>query len=230
MHDLTEREAEIVRLRDDEGLSWAAIAKQLGTSKSSVNSSYRAACRKRDASGPESRAHGNSTEVRRPEETAEALDLATDPFATVKEAARKCGFPETTLRRLIHRMEARYKPMADGIREVKEGELLKLLEDRALRCVEHIDDVTLAGATVKDLAIAGGIMIDKARLLRGEPTQIMRVEDRRKLGELAEALHHELERRHAAGVIDVTPQPAKEPSQGSQGRRKDIASGTGPIM
>ncbi len=41
MFKLTEREAEVVRLRDDEGLSWNAIAKALGSSKSSVISTYR---------------------------------------------------------------------------------------------------------------------------------------------------------------------------------------------
>ena len=35
------REAEVARLRDEEGMSWNAIAKTLGTSRVSVNSSYR---------------------------------------------------------------------------------------------------------------------------------------------------------------------------------------------
>lgn len=38
---LTEREKKIIRLRDDEGLSWARIAVTLGTSKGSAHSSYR---------------------------------------------------------------------------------------------------------------------------------------------------------------------------------------------
>ena len=41
--NLTEREIEVVRLRDEEGLSWNKIAERLGTTKGAVNSSYRAA-------------------------------------------------------------------------------------------------------------------------------------------------------------------------------------------
>jgi predicted DNA-binding protein (UPF0251 family) len=38
---LTDREKEIIRLREDEGLSWGRIAAALGTSKGSAHSSYR---------------------------------------------------------------------------------------------------------------------------------------------------------------------------------------------
>jgi predicted DNA-binding protein (UPF0251 family) len=43
---LTDRESEIVRLRDTESLSWSQIADRVGTTRSSFNSSYRAAKRK----------------------------------------------------------------------------------------------------------------------------------------------------------------------------------------
>ena len=48
MFKLTEREAEVARLRNDEGMSWKAIAIELGTSESSVNSSYRNVVAKRN--------------------------------------------------------------------------------------------------------------------------------------------------------------------------------------
>ena len=48
MVKLTEREAEVARLRDEEGMSWKAIAIELGTSESSVNSSYRNVAAKRN--------------------------------------------------------------------------------------------------------------------------------------------------------------------------------------
>ena len=39
--NLTEREIEVIRLRDEEKLAWAKIAERLGTSKGAMNSSYR---------------------------------------------------------------------------------------------------------------------------------------------------------------------------------------------
>lgn len=141
MPGMTERAAEIIRLRDEERLPWPAIAKRFGTSKGSVNSSYRHAKRQQ---GRQPTARGNSVEVKKPKESAAVLDVVTDPFATVAAAAKECGFPEATLKGLLKRMRTRYKPFDDALREVKKGEMIKLLEDRALRCVEYIDDFAMA--------------------------------------------------------------------------------------
>ncbi len=129
---LTDRETEIVQLRETEGLSWSQIADRLGTTRSSVNSSYRAAKRK-EAAPPKPRA--STTEVARPEEAAALIDAATSPFATVLQAAKACGFPPTTARRIMQRLEARYAPLNDAIRKVKREELIDLFEDRAQRCL-----------------------------------------------------------------------------------------------
>ncbi len=189
---LTDRETEIVRLRDTERLSWSQIADRLGATRSSVNSSYRAAKRKQTAS-PKPRA--SATEVARPEEAAALIDAATSPFATVLQAAKACGFPPTTARRIMQRLEARYAPLNDAIRKVKREELIDLFEDRAQRCLFYMDDFSMAGAAVKDLAISAGIMTDKARLLKGEPTTIYSHQDIRKLDELGAALMKEMKRR-----------------------------------
>ncbi len=132
------------------------------------------------------------------------LDVATDPFATVAAAAKECGFPEATLKQLLKRMRTRYKPFNDALREVKRDELIKILEDRALRCIEYVDDFAMAKASLRDLAITAGVLIDKSLLLKGEPTAIFRNEDRRKLNELLPALIAEAKRR-GVNIIDVTP-------------------------
>ena len=114
--ELTERETQIVYLRDEEGLTWAQVAERLGTTKSSVNSSYRAA--KAKATRVE-KPYAALSEVYKPDETAAVLDLATDPFTTIKDAAKACGFPESTLKQLMRRMKARYKPLEIPIQELK---------------------------------------------------------------------------------------------------------------
>ena len=127
---LTDREVEIIQLRDTERLSWSQIADRLETTRSSVNSSYRAAKRKQTEL-PKPRA--SATEVAKPEEAAALIDAATSPFATVLQAAKLCGFPPTTARRIMQRLEARYAPLNDAIRKVKREELIALFEDRAQR-------------------------------------------------------------------------------------------------
>ena len=102
--NLTDREVEVLRLKD-EGLSWAKIGERLHTTKSSVNSSYRAAQVKLDrAANPEAhrqapKANGNTVEVKRPDETAELLDTALEPFIHIEAAAKACGFPPSTAKR-----------------------------------------------------------------------------------------------------------------------------------
>ncbi len=169
-----------------------AIAKRLGTAKGSVNSSYRAA--KRKETEPR-KPRASSTEVRKPEEAAALIDAATSPFASIKAAAKACGFPESTARRIMERLQARYAPLEAAIRKVKSEELAGLFEDRAMRCVYYMDDFAMAGAPVKDLAISAGIMTDKARLLRGEATAIYSYKDIRKLDEIGAALMEEMKRR-----------------------------------
>lgn len=56
----------------------------------------------------------------------------------------------------------------------------------------------------KDLASIFGILIDKSQLLRGEPTQITRLEDVKKLDELGVMLQAEMKRR--GKIIDITPE------------------------
>ncbi len=214
--NLTERETAIIRLRDDEGLSWAMIGERLGTSKSSVNSSYRAAKLKLDrAANPEAhrqkpkadkqapKANKRTVEVTKPDETAELLDTALEPFVHIQAAAKACGFPPSTARRLMQRMAARYKPLRDAIAPVKDEELILLLQDRALRCLRYADDFSMAGASLKDLMVSAGIAIDKSQLLKGEPTAITKFQDIRKLDEVGKLLHAEMERRGL--IVDVTP-------------------------
>ncbi len=208
--NLTEREVEVLRLKDEEGLSWAMIGERLGTTKSSVNSSYRAAKHKLErASNPEAhrqapKANGNTTEVKRPDETAELLDTALEPFIHIEAAAKACGFPPSTAKRLMQRMAARYKPLRDAIAPVKDEELILLLQDRALRCLQYADDFAMAGAPLQDLLVSAGIAIDKMQLLKGEPTTITRLEDIRKLDQVGKLLQAEMERRGL--IVNMTPE------------------------
>ena len=195
MVSLTERETEVLRLRDGEGLSWRSIAKELGVSKGSVNSSYRTATRKKNRP-QHSSAH--AIEVKDPEKAAEILDVATDPFMTIRATAKECGMAPSTVHQFLKRIKARYGPLDSAIRTLKNDEMIKLLEDRARRAFEYLDDFALAAASAKDLAIAGGVLIDKARLLKDEPTQIVSMKDRRHWDDLGAALLQESIRR---GII-----------------------------
>ncbi|MCZ6606197.1 MAG: sigma factor-like helix-turn-helix DNA-binding protein, partial [Alphaproteobacteria bacterium] len=66
------------------------------------------------------------------------------------------------------------------------------------------DPVLWSRASIKELSTVYGQMIDKRQLLRGEPTQITKIQDIRELDEMAKLLHEEMEKRGL--LIDVTPE------------------------
>jgi hypothetical protein len=73
------------------------------------------------------------------------------------------------------------------------------MESTALKLLLAIDDKEkLKKATVQQLSISAGVLTDKVRLLKGEPTAIYRHEDVRKLDELGTALVKEFKRRGMA--------------------------------
>ena len=137
--DLTEREAEIIRLRD-EGLSLAAVAERLGTSKGSVSSSERAA--KLKMATPDLLKQNEQTPG----------DVVDNPYAIVEEAARQCGIPRTTAQSLIKRLKAHETPSNGALRKMQDEQLIEVLEDRILHAFEYLDDVALSRASTQQLA------------------------------------------------------------------------------
>lgn len=95
------------------------------------------------------------------------------------------------------------------IYEVRKQLLIELIESKALKLLLAIDETErMEKATVQQLAVAFGVLVDKARLLKGEPTAIYRHEDVRKLDELGAAIMSEMKRRGIA--IDSTAELEEE--------------------
>ena len=77
-------------------------------------------------------------------------------------------------------------------------------------------------ASARDLAAISALMIDKRQLRRGEPTQVIKIQDIRKLDEMAKVLHEEMERRGM--LVDVTPEPVADvPAKNANGGGADGA-------
>lgn len=95
--------------------------------------------------------------------------------------------------------------MAD-IGEVSDEDLAvsaRLQSMRILWYLKNNPDV-MSRSTGKDLTSMFGTLIDKSQLLRGEPTQITRLEDVKKSDELLSMLEAEMRRR--GKIIDITPE------------------------
>jgi len=146
----------------------------------------------------------------RPDELEDLLVDGSEPYKALMTAAKQCGLDEKVTVRMIERIKAEFQPVLGELREVKTQELRKLLDDRAHRALVHMDDKALEQASAKDLAIIAGIMLEKRALLRGEPTQIVSVDDRQNMQELLPALLQEAQKRGMfvdviEGEVTVTP-------------------------
>ena len=138
------------------------------------------------------------------------LDSLSDPLGSLQAAAEACGLEASIVKSLVKRVKAQYQPILQEMRAFKTSELLGLLEDRAGRALQYLDDYKLSAASAKDLAIITGILLEKRQLLSGEPTHILSHEDRMSLNKLAPALEAEFRRRgflaeDRGDIIDITP-------------------------
>jgi hypothetical protein len=120
----------------------------------------------------------------------------------VLKAAQDHGMPKTIVDGVRSRLEARINPTEPEVQNHSIPEFLQLLEDRSYRALKYLDDFNLSAASVKDLAFTINVLIQNAQLLRGMPTQIVDVNDRRKLNELIPMIQEEAKRRGL--IIDGT--------------------------
>ena len=138
-------------------------------------------------------------EVTRPEAAAIAIDAATDPFVSIRKAAKESGLPRSTIQQLIKRLKARYRPLNDELKTFKKKELGAMIDDCLYRALHYLDDYVLAGAGARDLAVIAGVMFDKRQLLHNQPTQITSMAEMKTHNELMIALTKEMKSR---GLIE----------------------------
>lgn len=113
------------------------------------------------------------------EERAQALAALAANGGNVCRTARDLGMSLHTLRAWA---SGRRHPEAAQMSQAKKAPLADRLEELAGKLVDAVA-LKIDGANLSQLAVAMGIAIDKARLLRGEPTAI---NEEREDGRIAE--------------------------------------------
>ncbi len=115
-----------------------------------------------------------------------------DKISTEGKAA---GIPGKILNGVRKRVTARTMPVVPNNQILSDKELIAVMQQSLSRAIAYLDDFALAGASVKDLASVIDTLVSNIQLLRGLPTSIMSVEDRRTLNELIPAVVQEAKRR-----------------------------------
>lgn len=138
-------------------------------------------------------------EFTRPEAAAVALDFVGSPpgFDPVSFEAfcKQAGLPKPVTDGVLKRLKTRFAPVVGEIQRHTTKHFQDMIDDRIGRALGYLDDFALSAASAKDLAVTIGILIEKRALLRGEPTQILTVEERQNLNVLVSAVVQEATRR-----------------------------------
>lgn len=116
------------------------------------------------------------------EERANALAALAANGGNVQRTAEQLGIPQITLHNWAR---GKRHPEASQMGERKKGPMADRLEEIAWQLLEAIPG-KIDGATLATTATAMGIAIDKARLLRGEPTAIEETRNAARLALLRE--------------------------------------------
>jgi len=142
-------------------------------------------------------------EVQEPEKVARFIEaFADDSYDNnISKLADTVGLPQSTARALVRRLEGKFQPVVEEARRVTSDFLVKKIEDKLPILLDAIDRDKVDKSTLRDIAVAFGVLAEKRQLLKGEPTQILTYEERKNLNSLGPALFRELKRRDM--VIDV---------------------------
>lgn len=205
---LTEKQQTVLDLRDREGKSFTEIAAMLGRGATTITETYRVAKQKQLGMGI-GEALPRTVEHRLPaEQSAALIDKVTDPFVRLTEVAKECGLRPSVVEGLARRLRTRMQGVSAEMRAVKTKELVHKLDERINHAIGYMDDYIMGEASFRDLALGTAQLIEKRQLLKGEPTQIVSLDERRSLNELVPLLVKEAARRGITiegEAKDVTP-------------------------
>ena len=93
---------------------------------------------------------------------------------------------------------------ANAGRPISDATKLRLMESAQIRAIALFHDPDkMRKANYSQVAMAFGLVFDKIQLMANRPTEIVRVEDVRKLDEIAEMLEAEMKRRAGQKLTTV---------------------------
>jgi len=134
------------------------------------------------------------------ERVGELLSALIDPLNKESYTAlgKKHGFDKNAVKRLHVELMSHHQNELTELRELTGRDMLNRIEDKISLALDYMTPRKFGEATIQQVAITFGILAEKRQLLRGEPTQIITIEEDRNLNVLAEAVYTELNRRGMA--------------------------------
>ena len=125
------------------------------------------------------------------------FDAASGTFdmKVFSQVAASAGIQPRLAMALARRVEMHYGPVRQELKKLTLQERVDATNQKADMILSYIDEASIAGMNAKDLAVAYGVLVDKAQLLGGKPTQIFDFNMRRSLQVLMPEFLAEAKRR-----------------------------------
>lgn len=148
-----------------------------------------------------------------PELVADLVIADADPYETIAQVARDHDVSPYVAKALVDALRARHGALIQEVQDLDGRDLADKMEAIAHVAVDSIDEASLLKVNAKDRALVAAIMVDKAQLLKGRPTQILSREDRMKMPDIVKELYKEFDRRSiTVEVEEVESIVVSEPS------------------
>ncbi len=163
----------------------------------------------------------NALENTDPEAVAVVFDEATEPWmGTFKGIAEEAGLNPKTTSAIMQRLARDHPGALAHVRTIKTKHILAAIEEKLALGLDALTKEKMDEASARDLAVVISILVEKRQLLRGEPTQILSMEERKHMSDILPMLLKEAERRGMtiegdyeaveAGAQPVLAQPVGE--------------------
>lgn len=216
--ELPEKLRETFRLYEEEKLDRFEIADRMEVSPKTVENRLSQARKRLGITAPKARRqlYRSATEVTDPDKAIKAIlwmleNGFGDNTRGMEQLAVSLGLPKTTVQKLLQRWQRKFLPLTLELRRVSADTLVKKAEQRVDQILDSISQRDLEKASLRDKAIAVGVLVDKARLLAGEATTIVTVETRKKVDELLPVAMKQLEARgYAIEYVDGKPRITRD--------------------
>ena len=167
---------------------------------------------KKDRKARTARDRNKAVEVTDPELAGELLAYLTIPTEVrLGEIAAAVDLPRQVVSRFFEVMRTSYLAFTEEAREVAANEFLPLIDTRAKQLLQFMTPEKMAKAGIRDQAFAFSVLMEKRALLRGEPTQILTVDDRKQMSELMPFMLKEAQRRGLMPDVVTVDAEAAEP-------------------
>jgi len=139
------------------------------------------------------------------ERVAIIMDRLLDPSNKESHTAlgKKHGLHPETVKRLHMELMTHHQDEIEELRQINGKQLTARIEDKLSLALDHMTKEKYEKATLQQVSINFGILMEKRQLLRGEPTAIISIEESRNLGEMANQVYKELNRRGMAVTSPV---------------------------